>query len=324
MVWLMPSSSPAAHVWGLLQAQDTSKAVSQLPRSLAQWLPATVQRSTIQSLPPSRLLHVLQRHFPPQQSAQLKAVQQRSHGYAESASGNPQIAPYGGVSCSLKQQQQEQLLVGQQKHPGGRKAAKVAGAFLRERHASSKPLIPAGRLPAAPRHPQTAGSSVASAQRGKPVAKGKTKARARSVSPNSQYHFSCTSSVPDHGSSWYGDATSVASQDWPKPAQDQHRSDRGKDAAQWPFQLLSGHAAEGPCPVHTTYVVPNQHQPADGFPVIHEHESQGRQHDQEEQVKQPSAQDNNRQQHGMLDHDFAHTGTTLRKPAAGGVVHRLC
>ena len=39
----------------------------------------------------------------------------------------------------------------------------------------------------------------------------KKQARARSVSPNSQYHFSCTSSVPDDAAAWIAATTDAAS-----------------------------------------------------------------------------------------------------------------
>ena len=243
-----------------LQAQDMSRAVRRLPRALSQWLPSTgQQQSSIGYLPTSRLAHILQRHFPPLQPAQhAKACGHLSYSCADSASGgHPQAAFRNGAgwnSCT----QQQQLLPRQQKENGGRKAARAAGALLRERHEMVRPV---GRVPHAKGRPQSAGSNAELPATGKPAVKGKTKPRARSVSPNSQYNFSCTSTVPDHGSSWIGDAASVVLQDWPNG---RLSFSKGRAHAKWPSQMPSVHAENapapgpGPGPAHTTFVVTHQ------------------------------------------------------------------
>ena len=259
-----------------------------LPRSLAQWLPPTGQHP---NPPPSRLAHVLLRHFPPPHSAG-----QHPHEHTESDSSNPTIAPYAALALPTEQQQQQaqtRQLEPRQRQEGGRRAARAAGALLRgsavggaagggaptgPNHpwvAARKGVGPAlGRVPFADRRPQSAGSSAA---KGKPAAgKGRTKGRARSVSPNSQYYqFSCTSSVPDHGSSCCGDAASVVLQDWSGKGtsdSDKRKVDLGKGkgkgkidlgigrkAAQQSAQLSSWQPEGGNSPVHTTYVLPHQH-----------------------------------------------------------------
>ena len=269
-----------------------AKAVRRLPRSLAQWLPTTGQHP---NPPPSRLAHVLLRHFPPPHPAG-----QHPHEHSESGSSNPRIAPYAALALPTTQQQvQTTQLEPRQKQAGGRRAAKAAGALLRgsavggaaSGGAPTGPNHPAwvaaregvgpalGRVPFVERRPQSAGSDAAPAAKGKPAAaKGRAKGSARSVSPNSQYYqFSCTSSVPDHGSSCCGDAASVALQDWSSMSKGTSEPDKrkvdlgrgkckgnsdlgiGRKAAQGSAQLSSWQPEGGSSPVHTTYVLPYQH-----------------------------------------------------------------
>ena len=276
--------------YGRLQAQQVAKASMSLPRSLAQFLPTTGQHP---NLPPSRLAHVVLRHFPTPNSA---AQHPREH--AESASSNPRIAPYLAAAPIAMQQhlQTRQPRQPSQKQGSGRRAARAAGALLRGRAAGGaageahagpgNPAWPAaqekallGQLPCTERQPWSAGSDAAPAAKGKPAAaKGKTKGRARSVSPNSQYYqFSCTSSVPDHGSSCCGDAASAALHDWSGVGEGTSNLAKGKDglgkgrnnpgceAAKW-FAYLPSWQSEGSNgPVHSTYVLPHQHDRLPGF-----------------------------------------------------------
>ena len=185
-----------------------------------------------------------------------------------------------------------------QKQGSRRRAARAAGALLRGRAvgdaASGAPAGPANpawaaaqqgpllsRLPSGERRPRSAGSSAAPAAKGKLAAvKGNTKGRARSVSPNSQYYqFSCTSSVPDHGSSCCGDAASVALQDWSGMGKGTSDLATGKDglgrgqkdlgigeqAAKWSAHLPSRQPEGGNSPLHTTYVLPHQHNVVSGY-----------------------------------------------------------
>ena len=252
-----------------LQAQQMSKAVRSLPRSLAQWLPTTRQHS---NPPASRLAHVLLRHFQPPQSGQ------QPHGYAASASSNPKMAPSAAAATTMQQQLQSSQALAKQKQGGGRKAARAASALLRGRDERSSAVAaaamkapagpeiptwvatrerpPSGRLPSPERRPQSAGSNAAPAAKGEPAAKGKTKPRARSTSPNSQYHFSCTSSVPDHGSSCFGEAASLALQDWSNTGKTQNDLRKGREPTQLPARQAGG--ATGP--MHTTYVLSQQHE----------------------------------------------------------------
>lgn len=272
-----------------LQAQQVAKAVRSLPRSLAQWLPPTGQHP---NPPPSRLAHVLLRHFPPPHPAG-----QHPHERSESASSNPRIAPYAASTLPTTQQQvQTRQLEPRQQQGGGRRAARAAAALLRGSAVggavSGAPVgpkhpawvavregvgAPVCRLPLDEQRPQSAGSHAAPAAMGKPAAaKGRKQGRARSVSPNGQYYqFSCTSSVPEHGSSCCGDAASVALQDWSgvgtgKSDLGKRKVDLGKgkgknnvgigrQAAQRFAQLSSWQPEEGNSPVHTTYVLPHQH-----------------------------------------------------------------
>ena len=189
-------------------------------------------------------------------------------------------------------QQHQQTRQPQQASQQGsmRRAARAAGALLRDREAGGAvsrahagPEHPAwaadregpllGKLPSSERRPWSAGSNAAPAAKGKPAAaKGKPKGRARSVSPNSQYYqFSCTSSVPDHGSSCCGDAASAALQDWSgmgngrnhlakgKDGLGKGRNTLGREAAKWSAHLPSWQSEGGKSPRHSTYVLTNQH-----------------------------------------------------------------
>lgn len=291
-----------------------SRAVRRLPRSLSQWLPPTGQHpSSIGPLPSSRLTHVLQRHFPPLQSARhTQGDGQLSYRRADSASGGyPEAAPFSDAGLGYTQQQQP-LLRQREKH-GGRKAARAAGALLKERHERVKPV---GRVPTAEGRPQSAGSNADPAAKGRPAVKGKTKPRARSVSPNSQYHFSCNSSVPDHGSSWFGDDASVVSQDL-------HHGrvsfSEGRACAKWLSQMPLGQVKIvppfGPGPAHTTFVMTHQHggvasqHDPDGQEVPYRQRNQGRQ-----QLSTGSCQQ--REQHAAVDGTHGSGG---RQTAAAGL-----
>lgn len=237
----------------LLQAQDISSAVRRLPKSLAQWLP--VQHASTGLLPASRLTHVLQRHYQPAQLAHIKAAGQQPHGHADSTSRNPRIAPYAALGDTQEQPVSQEV----KRQQGGRQAAQAAGALLRRRAEKQKAVLAAGRMsrfPSFERRPQSAGSSAVALGKGKPGPRGKTKPRARSVSPNSQYHFSCTSSVPEHGSSCFQDAADVVSQGRSVKFQGGISLGRSRAAAGCPPQLPSWQGDKCSGPVHSTYVLP--------------------------------------------------------------------
>lgn len=257
-----------------------SKAVRRLPRSLSQWLPASGHLANTPAQPTSRLAHVLQHHFKPPQPAHFMPAGRLSHGHTDCATSNPRIAPYAAAPPSMQQQLS-------QKQGRGRKAAKTAGALLRgqEERSSRGGTTAVSQAHVGPGHTswvamqqgpdlpsggwllQSAGFDAAPAAKGKGVAKGRTKPRERSVSPHSQYHFSCTSSVPDHGSSCFGEAASQVLQEGPGMGQ-AGRTHLGKGrqaaAAKERVQLQPSHhagagASEGAPRMHTTYALSPQH-----------------------------------------------------------------
>jgi len=116
-----------------------------------------------------------------------------------------------------------------------------------------EPTAAAGRLnrgAAAKQRPQSAGSNAVDASKGKPALISKRKARPRSVSPGSQYHFSCTSSVSDNACSWYGHADTAMAQ--------QGDLGKGRAGVRCPVQRPLWQTGADSKPVHTTYVVPDQ------------------------------------------------------------------
>lgn len=255
-----------------------SKAVGCLPSSMAQWLPTSGQLAKTTAQQASRLVHVLQHHFKPPQPAHIMPAGRLSHGHPGSANSNPRVVPYEAAPPTIQLQPS-------QKQGCGRRAAKAAGALLRDQdersrgvpskasvgpehsarvHATQKgPLL--GQLPSAERPLHSAGSHAAPAAKGRLLANGRTEPRDGSVSPNSQYHFSCTSSVPDHGSSCFGDAASQVLQDWPGMAKrgTTHHG-KGRQAAKQHVQLPSSQGGWGrgegaTSPIHTTYMLSPQH-----------------------------------------------------------------
>jgi hypothetical protein len=241
------------------------------------------------SLPSSRLSQVLLKHFHPAQAdltrpallrssihantgrADMHAARVQSH-YAASTSANPRVGPYDALPF---QQQSEQAKDNQRKprHPAPAAAARqttVTGsraeqlakptAAARQTAAvgpraeqSAKPTAAACRLSrsaAAKQRPQSAGSNAVATSKGKPALISKRKARPRSVSPGSQYHFSCTSSVSDNACSWYGHADTAMAQ--------QGNLGKGRAGVRCPVQRPLWQMGADPRPVHTTYVVPDQ------------------------------------------------------------------
>ncbi len=117
----------------------------------------------------------------------------------------------------------------------------------------AEPTAAAGRVSrgaAAKQRPQSAGSNAADTSKGKPALISKRKARPRSVSPGSQYHFSCTSSVSDNACSWFGHADTAMAQ--------QGDVGKGRVGIRCPVQRPLWQTGADPGPVHTTYVVPHQ------------------------------------------------------------------
>lgn len=242
-----------------------------LPRSLAQWAqtPSLDPMQGQGSLPSSRVSQILLKHFHPAQAdhtrpallqssihagtghADMHAARVQSH-YAASTSANPRVGPYDALPI---QQQSKQAKDNQRKprHPAPAAAARQTTGLGSRAEQSARPAAAAGRLSrgaAAKQRPQSAGSNAADTGKGKPALISKRKARPRSVSPGSQYHFSCTSSVSDNACSWYGHAgTAMAQQGDPG---------RGRAGVRCPVQRPLWQTRADPGPVHTTFVVPDQ------------------------------------------------------------------
>ncbi len=277
-------------VRSLLQAKETSAGMLRLPRSLAQWAqtPSPDPMQGQGSLPSSRLTQILLKHFHPAPAdltrpallhssihtgtgqADMHAARLQSH-CAASTSANPRVGPYDALPS---QQQSRHAKDNQRKarHPAaaaarqptvtGSKAEQWAKPTAAARQTTAmgpraeqwaEPTAAAGRLSrgaAAKQRPQSAGSNAVDASKGKPALINKRKARPQSVSPGSQYHFSCTSSVSDNPCSWYGHAdTAMAPQGDPG---------KGRAGVRCPVQRPLWQAGADPKPVHTTYVVPDQ------------------------------------------------------------------
>lgn len=266
-----------------------SKAARRLPRSLSQWLPASGHLAKTTAPPTSRLAHVLQHHFKPPHPAHIMPAGRLSHGHTDSASSNPRIAPYAAAPPTMQQQLSQKT---------GRKTAKTAGALLRgqeERNSrggmTAVSQVPGGpasspwvamqqgpELPSAERPLQSAGLDADPAAKGKRVAKGRVKPREGSISPHSHYHFSCTSSVPDHGSSCFGEAARQVLQEGPGMGQEgRTHLGKGRQAAAaekhvqlQPPRQAGGGACGGAPRMHTTYVLSPQH----GMLPVHGHNPQ--------------------------------------------------
>lgn len=256
-----------------LQARQTAAGMSRLPRSLTQWVHPPIPDPTLGHgrLPSSRLSQILMKHFHPAPSAQSRLAhpQYTSHAsrgrrpaqaappqshLAASTSTNPRVGPFLALPS---EQQHTQVNAGQcnAKGPVGaaappRRPTAVGGGSTQW----AKAVGAAGRMgrTANERRPQSANSNPGQPQKGRSAIIGKGKPRARSVSPGSQYHFSCTSSVPDNASSWCGDAASAMSQ---------LGIDDGKGRAHGrrPLHQSLCRTEASPGPVHSTYVLPAEH-----------------------------------------------------------------
>ncbi len=237
-----------------------------LPRSLSQWAqtPSLHPMPGQGSLPSSRLSQILLKHFHPAQAdhtrpallqssihTDMHAAKVQSH-YAASTSANPRVGPYDALPF---QQQSRQAKGNQRKprHPAPAAAARQTTVTGSRAEQWAKPTAAAGRLSrgaAAKQRPQSAGSNVVDASKGKPALINKRKARPQSVSPGSQYHFSCTSSVSDNACSWYGHPDTAMAQ--------QGDLGKGRAGVRCPVQRPLWQTGADPRPVHTTYVVPDQ------------------------------------------------------------------
>ena len=216
------------------------------------------------SLHSSRLSQILLKHFHPAQAdhtrpalpqssihADMHAARVQSH-YAASTSANPRVGPYDALPL---QQQCEQAKDNQRKprRPAPAAAARQTTVTGSRAEQWARPTAAAGRLSrgvAAKQRPQSAGSNAVDVSKGKPALINKRKARPRSVSPGSQYHFSCTSSVSDNACSWYGHADTAMAQ--------QGDLGKGRAGVRCLVQRPLWQTGADPRPVHTTYVVPDQ------------------------------------------------------------------
>ncbi len=274
-----------------VQAELTSAGVSRLPRSLAQWAPPPAPNPFLglSSMSSSRLSQVLLKHFHPTQSltqaarqwpnahaarllsgthaprgpphipparkqSDAHAARGKLSAHAASTSSNPRIGPYGALP---NKQEHVEITV----HlPKARRPVAASRQPTAAGIRTQKPAAAAGKLSraaAAERRPQSAGSSAVHPSKGSAVVTGTAKSRARSVSPNSQYHFSCTSSVPDNGSSWYGDAASAMSQQGAYIGKGRAEGRRAQDVCPVHPPMWQTGASSGP--LQTTFVVPDQH-----------------------------------------------------------------
>lgn len=255
-----------------LQARQTAAGMSRLPRSLTQWVHSPTSDPTLGlgRLPSSRLSQILMKHFRPAQSAQSRlahpqytnhasrgrrpaqAAPPQSH-LAASTSTNPRVGPYLALPL---EQQHTQVNAGQCKARGpvGAAAPRRPTAIGGGSTQWAKSVGAAGRMgrTADERRPQSANSSPGQPQKGRAAIIGKGRPRARSVSPGSQYHFSCTSSVPDNASSWRGDAASAMSQLGINEG-------KGRAHGRRPVHQSLCQTETSPGPVHSTYVLPAEH-----------------------------------------------------------------
>ena len=212
---------------------------------------SAIQSATNQPLPGTRLLHSLQTTFPADGLALTGTGTRAalSHSRVAAAASNPRIAPYAALpsesALSLVPHLDKALNIpgipGQQvtspAHDDHRQLVKrrrrqapVSGLHSQQaqtkRYARVKAHRP-GRLPKrlskqnklstidsnSTQRPQSAGLRTAGQYRQPAVADRavKQKPRACSVSPNSQYHFSCTSSVPEDAAAWIAATTDAGS-----------------------------------------------------------------------------------------------------------------
>ncbi|KAA6425694.1 MAG: hypothetical protein FRX49_04591 [Trebouxia sp. A1-2] len=264
---LAPDGDVHAAALALRQAKETAAGMLRLPKSLAQWAqtPSLDPMQGQGSLPSSRLSQILLKHFHLTRAdrtrpallqssihTDMHAAGMQSH-YAASTSANPRVGPHDALPF---QQQSEQAKDNQRKprHPAPAAAAArqitVTGSRAEQ---LAKPAAAAGRLgrgTAAKQRPQSAGSNAVDVSKGKPALINKRKGRPRSVSPGSQYHFSCTSSVSDNACSWYGQAGTAMAQ--------QGDLGKGRAGVRCPVQKPLWQTGADPGPVHSTYVLPDQ------------------------------------------------------------------
>lgn len=206
-----------------LQADEHLAAMSRLPRTLAQWTrtsKSAIQSATTQPIPGTRLLHSLQTTFPADGSTLTGTRAALSHSTTAAAS-NPRIAPY----AALPSQSALSLVP-----PSDKEINHLPGLHSQQAHAKHHVHVKAHRPGRLPKHPskQVKLNTINSTGTGRPQSAGlrtagqdmqpavadravKQKPRARSVSPNSQYHFSCTSSVPEDAAAWIAATTDAAS-----------------------------------------------------------------------------------------------------------------
>lgn len=241
-----------------MQAEHASKAMSRLPRALAQWadpLGPHPKSAPTDYAPAPRLAHVLLKTFPAQHPLPSPPLTAADSTGRTAAANNPRIAPYallpslsalctGPASngaphhCSA---QQADRLTGLQQQLGGEWDSQHQPSAYPCQQGVTRNAVPGKpdrnvRRPAgkgkrselkdtdrtSSLRPKVAGIGChiqdAAVAFNVPDAKSaaanrlkKKKARARSVSPNSQYHFSCTSSVPDDAAAWIAATTDAAS-----------------------------------------------------------------------------------------------------------------
>lgn len=218
--------------------------MSRLPKALSQWagLPSSNPVSTTTpTLTAPRLACVLQQTFPADQTASVGSVR-------SPAAGNPRIAPYAALppvtslsdeprpdqqfhtselsGSTARHQQHSQQLQLQQQHvrhkshaldgmqpqqKQGKRQAKQHGSISHAGAKGKRTKMHSANI----RRPKSArpdGLGPAADEGAVAADKDscKLKARARSVSPNSHYHVSSTSSVPEDAAAWIAATISLS------------------------------------------------------------------------------------------------------------------
>lgn len=202
--------------------------MSRLPQSLALWHPQAAvipNLGTLSSPLAPRLTQILQQIFPASSSLPAPSSHARSASllpYPDgaalktsgcfAAAGNPSIAPYGPLPSEtvtaggLAGNEDEQILLQPSATSAQHRLTVQRQLQLGLNRQPVTGLTRPAAVAASKRRPQSAGSCVqlprAKPSTGPAAKAKKQKSRARSVSPNSQYEFSCTSSVPDEAAGW--------------------------------------------------------------------------------------------------------------------------
>lgn len=212
--------------------------MARLPHSLAQWAglpspnPTSATSATLAA--PSRLTRILQQSFPVGQAPPSLSNPAVTPNASFGEANNPRIAPYAArppvaalsadthrqpsatqqsAGTAVSHQLSQQLQPGRdaschQHRQAGQHAtfyghARKPGANRKQSRLHS----------AAVRRPKSASLSNEAKMQAPAAVEGlnKRKVRARSVSPNSQYQFSSTSSVPDDAAAWIAATASLGS-----------------------------------------------------------------------------------------------------------------